>query len=146
MKRASQISALVLLVLALYIGITALNLGYMEKNVPGPGFTPFWIAVFLGVFSLGILWESKSLPGTPLFSPRAFKVLAVLTVAGAATIALSYVLGLLLGLTLLAGFISRYLGGSWKQTVLTTVAVGVCFYLLFVRFLLVSFPTGILGI
>jgi len=146
MKRANQISALVLLVLALYIGLTALNLGYMEKNVPGPGFTPFWISVFLGVFSLGILWESRSLPGTAVFSPRALKVLAVLTVVGAVTIVLSYVLGLLLSLTLLAGFIIRYLGGSWKQTALTTVAVGVCFYFLFVRFLMVSFPTGLLGI
>jgi hypothetical protein len=121
-------------------------LGYLDRNVPGPGFTPFWIGLLLGVFGLGVLWESRNLTGESLFTPRVLKVWLVLTLLGMATIAASYVLGLLISLALLAGCTIRYLGGTWKQTAITTIAVGISFYFLFVKFLMVWFPKGFLGI
>ncbi|MDK2784911.1 MAG: hypothetical protein PWQ41_219 [Bacillota bacterium] len=146
MRRANQAAALCLLALAVYISVTGLVMGYYEKSAPGPGFLPFWIGVFLGLSSLGILWESRSSKDASLFPPGAFRTLFAITGAGAAAIGLSSTLGLLLALALLAGFAARFLGASWSQTAVTAVAITVTFYFLFVRFLMVSFPTGILGI
>ncbi|MGI6603569.1 MAG: tripartite tricarboxylate transporter TctB family protein [bacterium] len=146
MKRANQIAAVLILLLSLYICITGIGLGFLDRNVPGPGFTPFWIGLLLGVFGLGVLWESRNLTGESLFTPRVLKVWLVLTLLGMATIAASYVLGLLISLALLAGCTIRYLGGTWKQTAITTIAVGISFYFLFVKFLMVWFPKGFLGI
>lgn len=146
MKRANQAAAFCLLALAVYISVTGLAMGYYEKSAPGPGFLPFWIGVFLGLFSLGILWESRGSKDEPLFPPGAFRALVAITGAGALTIWLSSILGLLLALALLAGFVARFLGASWSQTAITAATITVTFYFLFVRFLMVSFPTGIFGI
>lgn len=146
MKRANQAAALCLLALAVYISATGLAMGYYEKAAPGPGFLPFWLGIFLGLFSLGIFWESRGSEDAPLFPPGAFRSLLAITGAGALAIGLSSFLGLLLALALLAGFTARFLGASWRQTAITAVAITVTFYFLFVRFLMVSFPTGIFGI
>ncbi|HXK90142.1 MAG TPA: tripartite tricarboxylate transporter TctB family protein [Thermosynergistes sp.] len=146
MKRGTQISAVVLLLLAIYIMVTSIKkLGYKLNGLPGPGYAPFWIAVFLVIFALGILWEAKGLSGSSIFTPRALKMLAILTAAGVATIVLSLFLGLLTSLALIAGALIWLLGGSWKQAVITIIAVGICFNLLFQRLLMVTFPKGPLG-
>jgi len=45
MRRAEQISAVVLFVLSVLLGREALHLSYWAgPHVPGPGFLPFWVA------------------------------------------------------------------------------------------------------
>jgi len=146
MKRGTQISAAVLLLLAIYIMATSINkLGYKLNGLPGPGYTPFWIAVFLIIFAVGILWEAKRLPGGSIFTQRALKMLAILTIAGIITIVLALFLGLLTSLALVAGALVWFLGGSLKQAVVIVPTVGICFYLPFQRLLMVSFPKGPFG-
>ncbi len=146
MKRGTQISAVVLLLLAIYIMVTSIKkLGYKLNGLPGPGYAPFWIAVFLVIFALGILWEAKRLPGGSIFTRRTLKMLAILTTVGIITILLALFLGLLTSLALVAGALVLLLGGSLKQAVVTVPTVGICFYLLFQRLLMVSFPKGPFG-
>jgi hypothetical protein len=141
-KRASQISALVVLILAVYIMVVGLTLGYTDKKVPAAGFTPFWIGVILAILSVGVFWESNNLTDEQFITRKALRIMTLLTISGVATIVLSRFFGLLISLALLAGAIMYFLGARPKQTVLTMFAVGVSFYLLFIRFLTMSFPRG----
>lgn len=146
MKRGTQISAVILLLLAAYIiAMSIKGLGYKLNGLPGPGYVPFWIAVFLVIFALGILWEAKRLPGDSIFTQRTLKALALLTAAGVVAIILAPFLGLLTSLALIAGVLTWLLGGSWKQAIVVIAAVGICFNLLFQRLLMVAFPKGPFG-
>jgi hypothetical protein len=90
--RSDQLSGLMLLALALYVGWAnrAYPLGTLQE--PGPGYLPLVLAVFLG--SLGIFIASFGYRSTPLASMRwteAKRALLILVACAAATFALERV-------------------------------------------------------
>lgn len=147
MKRANLVAGVALFFLAVYLVISGLSLGYTENHIPGPGFVPLWVGVCLAVLSVGILWENKAESEEDQFLDKK-SLSALVTTAAAAVICVvaTRFLGFLLSLAGLAGFLMYRFGGTWKETIITTLAVAVTFYVLFVKFLMMNFPTGILGI
>lgn len=53
-----RLFALVLLGLGVFVAWTALGYGYTVRQVPGPGFFPFWTGALLSVFAGGALVRS----------------------------------------------------------------------------------------
>lgn len=62
-----RLFALVLLGLGVFVAWTAMGYGYTVRQVPGPGFFPFWTGALLSVFAAGALARSflrrHALPG-----------------------------------------------------------------------------------
>jgi putative tricarboxylic transport membrane protein len=90
--RSDQLSGLMLLALALYVGWAnrAYPLGTLQE--PGPGYLPLVLAIFLG--SLGIFIASFGYRSAPLASMRwteAKRALLILVACAAATFALERV-------------------------------------------------------
>jgi hypothetical protein len=50
--------ALLLFCLGVFVAWTALGYGYTVRQVPGPGFFPFWTGTLLSVFAAGALLRS----------------------------------------------------------------------------------------
>jgi putative tricarboxylic transport membrane protein len=50
-KRADGIFAALLLLFGVYLIYSGLQLGYLQRNVPGPGFFPFWCGLVVAVLS-----------------------------------------------------------------------------------------------
>jgi hypothetical protein len=90
--RNDQVSGLVLLLVALFIGWMnrAYPLGSLQE--PGPGYVPLMLAIFLG--AMGLLIALRGLHGTPMRDiswPEAPRALIVLVACGAAAYALEHV-------------------------------------------------------
>jgi len=151
MRKTDRISALVLLVGALFVGIGAYRLAiWSGPGIPGPGFLPLLLAIGLAVGAVGIFLE-----GTPAGADGAVKWftdresilrLAVLFVCIIALVAASEPLGMLLavGLFLLV-FLAIYLKGHWLAILLIAGGTPCCLYLIFVKWLKFSLPQGFLG-
>jgi putative tricarboxylic transport membrane protein len=55
MRKGDGIFALICMGLSLWLILGALQLDYKSGFTPGPGFTPFWLGVFLAVIALFLL-------------------------------------------------------------------------------------------
>jgi len=54
MRREQLASSAILLLLAVWIGVSAASMGLQSELGPGPGFFPFWLSVLLGGFSVAL--------------------------------------------------------------------------------------------
>jgi len=87
--KSDQLSGLMLLALALYVGWEnrAYPIGTLHE--PGPGYMPLLIVVFLGAMGLLIaLWGVKSAPLASVRWPEATRAVVILIACGVATFAL----------------------------------------------------------
>lgn len=150
MLRTDQISALVLLAGAGFVGIEAWRLAiWSAPGIPGPGFLPLLLAIGLAIGAVGIFLEGTlSRTGdAKWFADRESLVrLVVLLCCIAALVAAIQPLGMLLavGLFLLV-FLTVYLRGQWPAILLIAGATPVCLYLIFEKWLKFSLPRGFLG-
>jgi putative tricarboxylic transport membrane protein len=151
MRKTDQISALVLLAAAGFVGIGAWKLAiWSGPGIPGPGFLPLLLAVGLAVGAAGIFLEAARAgteDGVKWFTDReSILRLAVLLVCIVALVAAIEPLGMLLavGLFLLV-FLAIYLKGHWLAILLIAGGTPVCLYLIFAKWLKFSLPQGFLG-
>ena len=150
MRKTDQMSALVLLAGAGFVGIEAWGLAiWSPPGVPGPGFLPLLLAIGLAVGAVGVFLEGTlSRTGdAKWFTDRESTLrLAVLIGSIAALVAAIQPLGMLLavGLFLLV-FLAVYLRGRWPAILLIAGATPVCLYLIFEKWLKFSLPRGFLG-
>jgi hypothetical protein len=145
MRRTDQISSLVLLAGAGFVGIEARRLAiWSGPGIPGPGFLPLLLAIGLAVGAVGVFLEgtlTKAAGGEKWFTDReSILRLAVLICC------IAEPLGMLLavGLFLLV-FLTIYLKGHWLAILLIAGGTPFCLYLIFERWLKFSLPRGFLG-
>ena len=150
MRAADRIGAAVLLVLAVaYTATAAGRYTYWTATGPGSGFFPFWLGLVLAALSTLLLVSAARRPDPgPAWLPRGHGAarLVVVVIVTAAFIALLPVLGMVLGTAVFLGVLLRMLEGhSWRATLGVAVGAAAANWALFVLWLKVPFPVGVLG-
>jgi putative tricarboxylic transport membrane protein len=149
-RTADRVGAAILLVVAVaYTATAAARYTYWNPNGPGAGFFPFWLGLALAVLSALLLVTAvrQTDPG-PAWLPRghgAARLIAVV-IATALFIALLPWLGMVLGSVLFLGVLLRGLEGhSWRTSIGVSIGVAIANWVVFVQWLKVPFPAGVLG-
>ena len=149
MRRADQVSGLLLLIFGIGFTVGARQYPYWTPTGPGSGFLPFWLGLAMAILAAGLLVGStrRRDPGSAwLPRGRPLVRLVVVIVATTVFVWLLPVLGMTLGTFLFLIGILRFLEGhTWFATVGVAVAASAANWLVFMHWLNVPFPIGILG-
>jgi hypothetical protein len=149
-RAADRVGAAILLVLAVvYAATAARHYTYWSPNGPGSGFFPFWLGVALAVLSALMLVSAVRRPDPgPAWLPTGHGAarFVVVVLVTAIFIALLPVLGMVLGTAIFLALLLKLLEGhSWRATLGVAVGAAVANWALFVAWLKVPFPVGVLG-
>jgi putative tricarboxylic transport membrane protein len=147
MKRYDQIMGLIWFVLGSAIAIEALRLGVGEVRLPGIGFMPFLVGVFLGGFGFVLTLRAhlKGKEGDRLWAGQNWKKVIVTLAALFIYISLMDPLGFLVSTFLLNFVLFKVTAPKkWFSPLLTSAAVVFSCYLIFFLWLKVPLPKGIL--
>jgi putative tricarboxylic transport membrane protein len=150
-KTADTISGLFLIAVALVAGATAQFLPTtIAKEFAGPSFMPTLVSMALGICGAGIVFKARSIPQTQQMqgwseTDRAGAIrIAVVAGATAAYNLLLEPLGYLIVTFTFLVFLLRYLKVSWFLNLLISLIATVGTYALFVIWLKVVLPMGLL--
>ena len=143
MKIADRLVGLVLLAFAVYVFVVSRTMEFITAGVPGPGFLPFWISVFLGVAAILILVKGWIEPmAGALIADR--RVLWRTLIFGAGIAGMAFLIPFLGMILVLALFIlgsAPLLGArKWSHILAAAVFVPAFVYLLFQYILQVPLP------
>ncbi|MEW6671336.1 MAG: tripartite tricarboxylate transporter TctB family protein [Thermodesulfobacteriota bacterium] len=146
MTRVHQAACLIIFIFSIWVGVEAIHMNYYTSLGPGPGFFPFWLALFM--ILMCIIWFIqlwlKPLKGKAMDAvPDRAGLLRV-----AALIASTAVFGLLvehLGFSLLMfAFLLFLLYALGRQTLFVTLTVSIFgsfgVYYVFTKYLNVHLP------
>jgi len=154
MRKLDYISGLVLFGSAVILFFAALRLPLMSQFGPGSGFFPVILSVLLAFLSLIIIiqayWKNRHVKNpekTPkILGPQKKKYFIYLGLFIAFSL-LFEKLGYFLSMVLFLGFILKYVEKqSWKTTCGIIILSGLVSYFLFVKFLAVPLPEGVLSL
>ena len=150
MRTADRIGAAVLLALAVaYTATAAGRYTYWTATGPGSGFFPFWLGLVLAALSILLLASAVRRPDPgPAWLPTGHGAarFVVVVLVTALFIALLPLLGMVLGTAVFLGVLLRMLEGhSWRATAAVAVGAAVANWAVFVLWLKVPFPVGVLG-
>ena len=149
MRRADQVSGFLLLLFGAGFVNGGSQFPYWTPNGPGSGFLPFWLGlVMAGLAVMLIVRASRQAESGPAWLPggRALARLVVVIVATTAFIWILPVLGMTLTTALFLVVLLRFLEGhTWTATLGVAVATAAANWLVFIRWLHVPFPPGVLG-
>lgn len=152
MRRANTITAILMLLFASYVFVDSIHMEYITKdNVPGPGFIPLWTGVLIAVVALLVLFYNVILnkpdsTESPKFDRKFWENSLKVIGGSAVSLLLVKLLGMLISIGLLTGFLSWTLGTkSWKINLLLMILTPVFFYFVFQQALEVNFPQGMFG-
>jgi hypothetical protein len=148
-RSADRVTAVLLLALSVAFSAGALKYyAWWGPGGPGSAFLPFWLGLVMGLLSLGLLARSlrEKNPGDAWFPRgeglRDMLVVLALTVA---FVALLKVTGMVIGTALYLAALIWYLGRHrWWVTLGVAVAAAAFNWLVFVRWLRVPMPEGML--
>ena len=151
MRRADQITVVVVLIFSLAVIEGARRMPPSGTFGPGAGFLPFWLGAALAILSIILLVNATREPvqasdRSPF--PRGRAVLAILETIGglAAFILLLETLGFLVSIALLTAFLLRCVERvRWLTTATVAVANAIGMYIVFQMLLGVSLPKNIFG-
>jgi putative tricarboxylic transport membrane protein len=150
LRRAHQIAGGVLLALGVFVIWQALSLRYYTSIGPGPGFFSFWLGVMLTLLSLAMIgvatWRDREPLPQPMFTDRRgylgiASVIASLLCAGLLMRPLGYPLTMLLIMFVML----RIGGGSWLVTIIGSLLGSFGLYYVFIHWLRVPLPAGLIG-
>jgi len=147
MRLAEVTGGIVLLLLGMAIFFFSMELPYMSEYGPGPGFLPRWLSFALVVCSAGVLVQllRKRKKDEPFFKPRTregVKVLGLIVV----NFLFLPLLGFSIVLALFTGITMRVMGRhSWVLCGLTALGVAIGIHLIFIQWLTIPLPEGIVG-
>jgi hypothetical protein len=149
-RRADRIAAAILLALAVaYMATAAWRYTYWAASGPGSGFFPFWLGLVLAALSTLLLVSAVRQPDPgPAWLPTGHGAarLVVVVLVTAVFIALMPLLGMVLGTAVFLAVLLRMLEGhSWRATLALSVGAAIANWALFVLWLKVPFPVGVLG-
>ncbi|MBI4536698.1 MAG: tripartite tricarboxylate transporter TctB family protein [candidate division NC10 bacterium] len=150
MRRADQITAIVLFVGSLVLMRESRKLPPSGTFGPGPEFLPFWLGILMAALAVTLFLQARR--RAPAAEARVFPRLRALlpigaTLAGlAAYISLVEILGFLLATGLLTAFLLGVVERErWAVTLVVAVANSVILQTVFRTLLGVSLPKGFLG-
>jgi putative tricarboxylic transport membrane protein len=150
MRQADRFGAVLLLLFGVWFAAVALrNYTYWGATGPGSGFFPFWLGLAMAVLAALLLARAvrEQDPG-PGWVPRgrgAVRFFGVLG-ASAAFVALMPWLGMVVGTVLfLVAILKALEGHSWVTAVGVALATAAANWAVFVWWLRVPFPAGVLG-
>jgi putative tricarboxylic transport membrane protein len=147
MRIADLIGGVVVLILGLAVIYFSLELEYYSEFGPGPGFLPLWIGVVLigcAIFGIINVLRKHDKIGT-FFRPRTKLGLRVLIIIFIAFLLLP-LLGFSIGLALFVGITMRIMGKHrWVSCSLTAVVTAICIHLVFISWLTIPLPQGLIG-
>ena len=151
MRSADRITASVLLAFSVAFSAGALKqYQWWGPGGPGPAFLPFWLGLVMAFLALGMLIRSlKQQYAGDAWLPRGEGLRDMLVVLGVtvAFVALLRVTGMVLGTAIYLVVLVRYLGRHrWWLTLLVAAAAAGFNWLVFVRWLRVPMPEGMLWI
>jgi putative tricarboxylic transport membrane protein len=140
-----------LLGLILAAGMAWLARGYeapISYEPVGPAAFPLLMAALMASLSLWLVVRPAHHAGTeasePFLTDASMKVLTLVAVMLAYAV-LFQALGFIVSTALMTVPVGRVFGGSWRQSVLAGLGLGVSFFLIFDRVFDVILPAGVLG-
>lgn len=150
MKRADVVPALLLLALSAAIVVETWPLEFYGETTPGPAFLPVWLAVAGGVLFVLRLAEARrsgASAGTD-WPERDGLRSVLLTFAGLVVVPLvSPLVGMMAAIVLFMAFLLLVVIRQPLWPSLLTIAVtGGVVYAIFVRWLGIALPKGVLGL
>jgi putative tricarboxylic transport membrane protein len=151
LRNADRVTAALLLAFSVAFAAGALKqYQWWGSGGPGPAFLPFWLGLVMACLALGLLFRSikQADPGAAWF-PRGEGLRDMLVVLGVTIVfvTLLSVLGMVIGTALYLAVLIGYLGRHrWWVTLSVAVAAAGFNWLVFVRWLRVPFPEGMLWI
>lgn len=148
--RRDQISPLVWLIFAIFIGIESLRLPIGAWRDPGPGFLPLVTGILLGVLSLINYLQSRQgkLPAAKdsWYSKERWPKLMIVMVSLFLYTLLWPVLGFLVSTMALLFFLFRIVERQrWTVTIGGGILISLAFYGLFEMWLKTQLPKGLWG-
>jgi cation transport ATPase len=141
---AGRTTNLIIAVVVIAFGAAALvgsmSLGAGSVNQPGSGTWPFLVSIVLVLLGIGLLFTARGTADAERFAQPSWMVLV-----GIATMVVFVVLIPVIGFEIPAGLLAfvwlRFLGHeSWRSSIITSLAVVIAFYLIFVAALSVPIP------
>ena len=151
MRRADQITGVVMLVFSLAVMEGARRMPPSGTFGPGAGFLPFWLGLAMAVLSIILLVNATrepALAGGRAPFPVGWKLLPILETIGglAGFILLLETLGFLLSIAVLTAFLLRVVEREgWGTTLLVAVGNAGALYIIFKVLLGVSLPKNTFG-
>ncbi|MCL4488001.1 MAG: tripartite tricarboxylate transporter TctB family protein [Chloroflexi bacterium] len=151
MKKADQITAIVLAVFSLLVIEESAKMQLTAEFAPGYGFFPFWLGVLMLILSIMLLVDARQRPEAldekAPFPERQGLVNVALVLAALGVYAfLMEPLGYILDTLLLTGLLLKGVEREpWKITLLVTVGMTIALYVIFQILLGVTLPKGFLG-
>ncbi|NWF91699.1 MAG: tripartite tricarboxylate transporter TctB family protein [Syntrophaceae bacterium] len=147
MRMADLIGGVVVLLLGLAVVFFSSQLPYYSEYGPGPGFLPLWVGVVIvgcAMFVLVNVLRKHEKIGV-FFKARTklgLRVLAMIFI----TFLLLPLLGFSIGLGLFVGITMRIMGRHhWASCGLTSVVTAICIHLIFISWLTIPLPQGLIG-
>ena len=150
MRRADRVGAVLLLLFGVWFAAVALrNYTYWGATGPGSGFFPFWLGVAMAALAALLLVRAVREPEPgPAWAPRGRGLVRFLGIlgGGVAFVVLLPWLGMAVTTVLfLVGILKGLEGHSWVTAVGVALATAAANWAVFVWWLRVPFPAGVLG-
>lgn len=145
--------ALGLIALGVHIVWMSIGYGYIVRNVPGPGFFPFWVGLGIVLLSVLNLWKALRLERGERRDREgwaALRVVGIVLAMSLTILALPW-LGMILATGLLIPIVGIIINGGIDRAfalriVPAAVLMPIACYYVFGRFLNVPLITGVFGI
>jgi hypothetical protein len=147
MRFADLIAGVIVLLLGVAVIYFSSQLEYYSEFGPGPGFLPLWIGICITGCATYLIFNmlKKDKKVGSFLKPRAregFKLLILII----ATFLLLPLLGFSIGFGLFAGITMRAIGRhQWVSCGLTAIGIAIGIRFVFVHWLSIPLPTGIVG-
>ncbi|HEX6156433.1 MAG TPA: tripartite tricarboxylate transporter TctB family protein [Burkholderiales bacterium] len=149
MRLSDVVPALLMLALSGAIALETRSLSFWADTTPGPAFLPMWLAIAGVVLFALRLAEARRLRGATVEWPERAALVRVATTFGALLVVplLASLFGLVPALALLVAFVLLVVlrQALWPSLATVAVTVGLI-YVIFVLWLKVPLPKGVLGI
>ena len=150
MRKADLVAGALLFLCALAFSAGALKYyAWSGDTGPGPAFLPFWLGLGMACLAFSLFVRTlKTAKSSDRWLPRGQAARRVLIVIAAtvAFVALLKVLGMVIGSALYLALLMRVLERNpWPLTVGVSGGAALLNYLVFVHWLHVPFPEGLLG-
>lgn len=145
--------ALFLIGVGIHIVWMSIGYGYIVRNVPGPGFFPFWVGLGIILFSLLILVKALRIErgsSREREGMAAFKIVGIIA-AMALAISLLPWLGMVIAMGLLIPVVGIIIKGEFSRAFALRIIPAafitpIACYFIFGHFLKVPLITGVFGI
>ena len=147
MRIADLIGGVIVLLLGLAVIYFSSQLEYYSEYGPGPGFLPLWVGIIIAGCAIYVIIDvlKKHHKIGTFFKPRTKLGLHVLVIIFI-TFLLLPLLGFSIGLAVFVGITMRIMGKHrWLSCSLTAVVTAICIHLIFISWLTIPLPQGLIG-